>query len=63
MNNSQSQSSIAMVEADHERLAELIELARESLPEISLYLERELKRIHRSGRSSERRQPNPDNVS
>jgi len=44
MNKIVAQSPITIVESDYDRLAELVEITRAALPEISLYMQEELDR-------------------
>jgi regulator of nucleoside diphosphate kinase len=44
MNKTMAQSPVTIVESDYDRLTELVEITRSTLPEISLYMQEELDR-------------------
>ena len=44
MTDTMLQSPLTIAAADYDRLAELVELSRDAMPELSLYLDRELTR-------------------
>ena len=44
MNRNMTRSPVTIAESDYDRLAELIEITRDALPDISLYMQQELDR-------------------